>query len=268
MSADNAHLVGTDAAPAMCAAYEILGIPSYHWIKMAENPRDMALWEKALLSKWSPDSPDRMPLDRTDFDHLMGHFGACTDQPAAVMAEELVAAYPEARVVLVERDVERWYESFVKTVTRGTDSPIVPFVTRIDRVFMAPMVRIMDLSTKYHFNVTAKRESWWCVQNPAFFEEWRCKAKAAYLAHNAYVKRVTPPERLLLFKPEQGWGPLCEFLGKPVPECSFPNLNDTEALNEKISLYIAEGMRRGLLDVARIAVSVAVLLSCAVVWCY
>lgn len=252
----------------MCAAYETLGIPSYHWVKMAENPRDMILWEKALLSKWNPDWRDRMPLDRTSFDHLLGHAGACTDQPAAAMAEELVAAYPEAKVVLVERDVEKWYESFAKTVTRGTDSWVVPLVTRIDRIFMGPMVRIMDLSTKHHFNVTAKRESWWCVNNPAFFEEWRSKARAAYLAHNTYVKRVTPPERLLLFKPEQGWEPLCKFLGKPVPECSFPNVNDAEVLNEKISLYIAEGMRRGLIEIAKTAVSVAVLLLSAVVWSY
>lgn len=252
----------------MCAAYETLGIPSYHWVKMAENPLDMILWEKALRSKWNPGRSDRMPLDRADFDHLMGHFGACTDQPAAVMAEELVAAYPEAKFVLVERDVDKWYESYTRGVTRGTESAVIPLVTRIDRAFMGPMVRILDLATKHHFHVKAKRKSWWCIQNPAFFDEWERNAKTAYIAHNEYVKRVTPPERLLLFKPEQGWKPLCSFLGKPVPDCPFPRVNDAEALKERIEAYIAEGLRRGPLDLAKRGVGTAVFLDAVVVWMY
>lgn len=243
---------------ALNAAYEMLGIPSYHWVKMAENPPDITMWAEALESKFDAKKRNPMALDRKDFDMLLGHVGACTDQPAAIFAKELVAAYPEAKVVLVERDVDKWYESFSKTVIVGTNTPIVPFVTRIDRTFMRPMTRVLDLATRYVFHVDRPRETW-CVNDPKYFEEWRQNAKAAYLAHNEEVKRVTPPERLLVFKLEQGWGPLCEFLGKPVPKEEFPNINDAEALKELISLYIAEGMRRGLVDVAKKATPVAVL---------
>lgn len=244
---------------ALNAAYEILGIPSYHWVKMAENPPEISMWADALESKFDAKKQNPMALDRKDFDMLLGHVGACTDQPAALFAKELVAAYPEAKVVLVERDVDRWYESFSKTVVVGPDNPSVPFITRIDRTFMGPMMRVLDLATRYIFHVERPREKMWCVNDPKYFEEYRQNAKAAYLAHNEEVKRVTPPERLLIFKLDQGWGPLCEFLGKPVPEVEFPNINDAEAVKELISCYIAEGLRRGLVDVARKATPVAVL---------
>lgn len=44
--------------------------------------------------------------------------------------------------------------------------------------------------------------------------------------HIEKVKTFVPPERLLVFDVSQGWGPLCAFLGKPVPDIPFPHLND------------------------------------------
>lgn len=42
------------------------------------------------------------------------------------------------------------------------------------------------------------------------------------------VRRVVPPERLLVMNLKEGWQPLCEFLDKPVPMEPFPRLNDAE----------------------------------------
>jgi len=232
---------------------------------MAENPMDIAMWAEALESKFDAKKEDPLALDRKTFDMLLGHVGACTDQPAAVFAKELVAAYPEAKVVLVERDIDKWYNSFCKTVIKSTDNPIVPFVTRIDKTFVGPMARVLDLATQYVFHTTRTREKW-CMNDPKYFEEWRQKAKAGYLAQNEEVKRVTPPERLLVFKLEEGWEPLCKFLGKPIPDVEFPNINDADALNEKVSLYIAEGMKRGLIDIAKKIMPVAVLGLSVAVW--
>jgi Sulfotransferase domain len=49
-----------------------------------------------------------------------------------------------------------------------------------------------------------------------------------YLEHNALVRKVCPPERLLNFKLGSGWETLCEFLGKEIPDVPYPNVNDTE----------------------------------------
>ena len=42
-----------------------------------------------------------------------------------------------------------------------------------------------------------------------------------------HVKKVVPPNRLLVFEAKQGWEPLCKFLDLPVPEGKFPHVNDT-----------------------------------------
>ena len=35
-----------------------------------------------------------------------------------------------------------------------------------------------------------------------------------------------------IFNVKQGWKPLCDFLGVPVPaDCPFPNVNDTKSFN-------------------------------------
>lgn len=43
---------------------------------------------------------------RAKFDAYLGHCAAVTDMPCATFSEELMAAYPEAKIILVERDVE------------------------------------------------------------------------------------------------------------------------------------------------------------------
>jgi hypothetical protein len=255
----------TNHSTGMLTAFNTLGIPSWHFVKMAENTPDMAMWIEVLESKFHPEKADRLPLNRQTFDNLLGQYGACTDQPAAIVAAELVAAYPEAKVVLVERDVDKWFESFRNTVIAATNEPAIPFVARIDRDCTGAMARISDLITKHYFHVTAKRENW-LFNNPAHFEQWRQNAKAAYLAHNAEVKRVTPPERLLLFRLDEGWEPLCKFLGKPVPDVPFPKVNDTEAVKELVSLFIMEGLRIGLLDITRRYMPFVVLLLSVGIW--
>lgn len=80
------------------------------------------MWIEALESKFQPNRPSCLPLNRKTFDNLLGQHGACTDQPAVILAAELVAAYPEAKVALIERDVDKWFEIYRKTVIAGSHS--------------------------------------------------------------------------------------------------------------------------------------------------
>lgn len=41
-------------------------------------------------------------------------------------------------------------------------------------------------------------------------------------------------ERLLVFKVTDGRGPLCDFLGVPIPNEPFPNLNDRASIKKII----------------------------------
>lgn len=51
--------------------------------------------------------------------------------------------------------------------------------------------------------------------------------KQRYKSHNLYVKSEVPEEDLLIWNVKEGWEPLCKFLGKPIPEESFPHDNKT-----------------------------------------
>ena len=58
------------------------------------------------------------------------------------------------------------------------------------------------------------------------FED-RAFAIDAFNRHNEQVRRDVSADRLLVYEISQGWGPLCAFLGVPVPEGKpFPHLND------------------------------------------
>ncbi len=53
--------------------------------------------------------------------------------------------------------------------------------------------------------------------------------------HNEGVRQTVPPDKLLVYEVKEGWGPLCSFLGVPVPEGRpFPHLNDAEEFRSRI----------------------------------
>ena len=69
------------------------------------------MWREGLEIKFygsSKPSPPcaGSPFGRTEFDQMMEDFGVASDVPAIVFAKELIEAYPSAKVIIVERDVE------------------------------------------------------------------------------------------------------------------------------------------------------------------
>ena len=62
----------------------------------------------------------------------------------------------------------------------------------------------------------------------------RTKAIARYNAHVEELKSAVPADRLLIFRVDQGWAPLCAFLGVPQPDTEFPNLNDRAEIKKTI----------------------------------
>lgn len=51
--------------------------------------------------------------------------------------------------------------------------------------------------------------------------------RQGFLDHYAHVRAVVPKDRLLEFKSEDGWEPLCHFLQKPIPESTpYPHVNE------------------------------------------
>jgi hypothetical protein len=57
--------------------------------------------------------------------------------------------------------------------------------------------------------------------------DWRTREACieAYERHNAEVRAVIGPDRLVEWQPGDGWAPLCDALGEPVPDEPFPHTN-------------------------------------------
>ncbi|KAL4897672.1 hypothetical protein BDV59DRAFT_48214 [Aspergillus ambiguus] len=128
-------------------------------------------------------------------------------------------------LVLVERDIDSWYESWMNSVIKNTYDPFVTIIYTIDRWFTHPLEHVRKSTFR----------GWLGIQNP---EDVKRVSKEKYREHNALVRRLTAPDRLLEFKMADGWAPLCEFLGKPVSDMPFPHLN------EKVEIVLERGMKR------------------------
>ena len=229
---------------AIQAALNILGYNCYHSSIFFSNIRDCDMWNEAMDAKYLGQGPR---FTRTDWDQLLGSYSAVSaDPPAVAFAEDLVAAYPEAKVILVEREIESWYRSFDTNVITAQWSPMISFVSELDPWLLRPVRRC-------HRRWAT---GWMDSDCQAEMQE---KARQAYRNHYALVRRVTPKGRLLEYKLTDGWGPLCEFLGKPVPDVPFPRVNDSEALQELLAIVIKRGLYNALKRSARFTLPLAVL---------
>jgi hypothetical protein len=84
----------------------------------------------------------------------------------------------------------------------------------------------------------------------------KAKAIARYNSRIDEVRAEVPPDRLLIFSVDQGWAPLCDFLGAPQPAVDFPRVNDRVSFKKMIA-----GVTRGMyLTVAAYAAGAAALL--------
>jgi hypothetical protein len=54
------------------------------------------------------------------------------------------------------------------------------------------------------------------------------QAMARYERYNAQVRASCAPDRLIDWNAKQGWAPLCERLGVPIPDEPMPHLNTKE----------------------------------------
>ena len=54
----------------------------------------------------------------------------------------------------------------------------------------------------------------------------RSALRKGYEAHNARVRSLAAGREFLEFQVQNGWEPLCKFLGKPVPQKAFPRVNE------------------------------------------
>lgn len=189
----------------MKAGLEQLGFaPTYHMFELMSRPDQLSRWLHALEG------------DPVDWDHVTEGYPAGVDWPFSFFWRELAAAYPQAKVVLTVRDPQTWYTSMASTIFQGvaamSDGAAPP--GNIGEDFAKLMRPMFGSLFAGELRVPSEEES-----------------VAAFERHREAVIEAIPAERLLVFQVSQGWEPLCDFLGVPVPDTPFPHLNETEAMH-------------------------------------
>lgn len=67
------------------------------------------------------------------------------------------------------------------------------------------------------------------LQQVLYCGDFKNYGKKAFVEHSEYIRTNTSPGLLLEYQVQQGWEPLCKFLGKEVPACEFPRSNDRDS---------------------------------------
>lgn len=189
--------VGRTGTFSLKFALEYLGFgPSYHMTEVLAGARtNVPLWLDVVDG-------------RPDWDRIFDGYHSTTDYPACSYWRELADHYPEAKVVLTTRDADSWFDSVSETIFSEK---------MMGSLAGSPVEAMMQGAI---FSAFGDR-----VADRAFMTDW-------FVRRNQQIIDALPPERLLVYSAREGWGPLCAFLGVPVPGKPFPKINSRDELSQ------------------------------------
>jgi hypothetical protein len=176
---------------------------TYHgWDILFKDPPRMPGWTRPRRKKWHGEPNGDVSISAAEFDELIGHCTAITDSAGSCFAAELIAAYPEAKVVLnVRRDLDAWHRSAVKTVLGEVERSWVVWFLKYSTAQGFWMVHVY-----YRF---------------LWLRLFRCpgstvesglvlNGKWILREHSAMIRGMVPKDHLLEWAVEDGWEPLCK----------------------------------------------------------
>jgi hypothetical protein len=192
-----------------------LGFPCYHMSEVFANKSHLDFWWKVATAPAAA---------QHDWNQVFDAYSAAVDNPACCVWQELMAAYPDAKVLLTVHPggAGPWYDSTMDTIYRtesAWQAKVLGLVIPFARKFR-DMSRSLIWERSHQSTMTN-----------------RAAAIAHYTAHIERVKASVPPERLLIFTVSDGWQPLCRFLNVPVPDAPFPNVNDRAQIKKELRLF-------------------------------
>jgi len=216
--------LGRTGTTSLKAALGKLGLPCHHMSEVLANPQMMPLWVAAASGT-------------PEWDRIFSGYQATLDYPSCTHWRAIADHYPDAKILLTVRDPDKWFDSVNETIfsdawvasTRG--SPAKPFFDKLVYADFLDRIADRDFMTSY-------------------FRRW-----------NEGVIASVPAGRLLVYEVSEGWGPLCAFLGLPVPDAAFPRINTREEMVEMLAHVSAKpptaeemlAMAKGFVARARIA---------------
>ena len=199
--------LGRTGTLSLKAALERLGVgPCYHMIEVLRAPERGQHWLEGAQT------------GSHDWDAIFHGYRSALDWPTAAYWRELAERYPDAKVLLSLRDADRWHDSVMNT--------LYLMMTK-DPPEQAPET-LQDFARAMYALIFEKTFG-------GRLED-RTHATRIFEAHNQAVIDAVPASRLLVYRPGDGWDPLCRFLDVPVPDEDFPHRNDTAEYRSRTGL--------------------------------
>ncbi|HEY4450959.1 MAG TPA: sulfotransferase [Solirubrobacteraceae bacterium] len=195
-------------------ALERLGLgPCYHWVNVIADLDQVELWDRALDGQ-------------APWEQLFAGHNCTVDWPGGYFYEELMDAYPDAKVLLSVRDPEAWERSFRETIwTMSHGRSLMPLLAHARAEVDPRFRRYLEL---------VDRMFWGPQGTFAAGHAEPAQLIEQMLAHHERVERTVAPERLLVWEVGEGWEPLCAFLDVPVPDEPLPHANDRGEFVERV----------------------------------
>ena len=183
----------------------LTGQPSYHMQNILLNKKDAKLWHNSIFKH----------KGEFDWEKIYSGYGACLDFPSCNYYQELMEAYPDAKVILTVRDDESWIKSWNVLNNQILKSFTFKFLAKIPNTSFYLQKQIhneMILGIRGAFQGAKSDE-----ERKNKFNEW-----------NQSVIDYVPKDRLLVYQVKEGWSPICNLLNVPIPDMPFPYLNKTK----------------------------------------
>lgn len=174
----------------------------YHMSEVLKHPESTVDWINA--AEGNP-----------NWGKIFNGYSATVDNPGCNFWKELAAFYPNAKIILRIRDPEAWFNSTNETIHS------VEFAQFIKNSPFGEMIQ------KAVWDVMDNR-----MQDKDYMIEF-------FQNRTAEIETTIAPERLLVYRVSEGWGPLCEFLGVPVPNMEFPRINSREETKQMLAGILA-----------------------------
>ncbi|HKY91529.1 MAG TPA: sulfotransferase [Nevskiaceae bacterium] len=229
---------GRTGTTSLYTALNQLGFPCYHMFEVITNPAN-----KSHVDFWLKVANDP-PGQQQDWQQVFAKYSAAVDNPACCVYRELLAAYPDAKVILTTHPggPDAWFDSTHATIYKMSHM----WQARVLRRLAPPFAKFAGMVNQLI----------WQRQHRGTMDD-RAQAIAFYHRYIEEVRAHVPRDQLLEFSVAQGWKPLCDFLGVPVPSTPFPNTNDRAEFQARV-----DGVKRA----AYVSMGVAAALIAGVTW--
>lgn len=208
--------VGRTGTHSLKLALEQLGFGKcYHMAELFEHPERLACFQKAEKG------------EEADWDRLFEGYQSAVDYPVARYYKQLMKKYPEAKMIHTVRDAESWYQSASKTIIWASKPSFGRILKLLLKLPFSPVLRKQMPVLKFNGKLIELE----------FGKDYKNKDEVIrhFNEHNEEVLRTVPKEKLLIFNPSEGWEPLCNFLGVPVPNVPFPTSNKRDEFIYRIT---------------------------------